>query len=756
MKPGPFRLLVVALALGLPAVASAAIIEIKVDPVGGPSLTEEVTLVLAPLGGHGEATAQEQSKTRTAPGTWRVELPAGSAWEVTATAAGRWAAPLTLRVPAEGAPPAPVSLRLFLTTPVLASVEQAPGLPPSPEVEVFFEPTQPGREPAPEGSMRCPLAGGKLDCALPVGVHDLRLRRAGAPQEYRWGVRLEPGKVAQLGKLSFRPGASVVGWVESSEDGAPVAGCRVSLAPEAAGAAPDPSSEKRLGKAALTTTTDLRGFFQLKGVSPGSYVLGAEKESFAPAWLAPIRVDPGLESRLKEPLRLGRPLTLRVQLEPALDPFGRRWRAQLASIAGESRRTTQLEPSVDEEGRLAIPGLAPDVYRLRILDADGSHWESQRLDLAADTDLLTVHLPLLAVHGTLHRGEDPVSATLWFGGLSGARRVKMAADLDGRFEGFLPAEGSWNVDLLLIGRERDHIALGEVEVRPRKGKGYAEVELTLPDTHLAGEVVDSQGRAVPGAAVDALSGRMAAGLSSVTADAKGKFEFQGLRVGETLVNAHLGERESERSLVFLQEKLESPELRLVLRGTQKAHGSVVSRGTPVAGARILALPDFGPTGGASLAQALSGPDGSFSIDLPEGAAGAAVLVSAPGLPVRLLRLDTNQERILVDLDPSGGRLRLDLSALVVKVGRIAAPFLVHEGTLFPAPVLQQLSGSAGNLLAPIEIASAEPGLYALCRGRAAAAAVNAGDGAVPGCASGQLLPAGELTLALPAGRDGAP
>lgn len=54
----------------------------------------------------------------------------------------------------------------------------------------------------------------------------------------------------------------------------------------------------------------------------------------------------------------------------------------------------------------------------------------------------------MEILGRVTLGDDPLAATLWFGGRSGVRRIRFDSDEKGRFDGWLPEEGTWPVDLV--------------------------------------------------------------------------------------------------------------------------------------------------------------------------------------------------------------------------------------------------------------------------------------------------------------------
>jgi hypothetical protein len=177
---------------------------------------------------------------------------------------------------------------------------------------------------------------------------------------------------------------------------------------------------------------------------------------------------------------------------------------------------------------------------------------------------LLVQVPLVEIHGRLRQGDEPLAATLWFGGLAGARRIRFDADEDGELSGFLPEEGLWKVELVEESAGL-RVGLEPVEVRRLPGARRAEVEIVVPDTTLAGEVVDEAGKAAPGASiqVDSADPRERQKGSRFEVDAEGKFRIRGLAPGPAGVEAEAGEQTSGWVPITIVDKGESPWLRLV-------------------------------------------------------------------------------------------------------------------------------------------------------------------------------------------------
>jgi len=803
--------------------AAPGAIAVRVE-VAGPPPAEPVPVrvVAEPRGGagaQGEGGGEREAITveLRAPGQGELALPPGTFWSLHAEAAGYWAAAeVAARAPG-GSPPAPVTLRLHPAGRVSGRLQVGATARLPEELRLRFEaaPGQMGRaREGAEGEVDCalgeeersaprstphstPHSTRRFSCVAPAGAVDLRLRAQTFVPVYRWGETVVAGETLDLGEIPLRPGASVVGWVESPE-GEPLPGARVTLAVAPAGSLPDPAVRDRLGSLELSVRTDGRGFFQLSGVSPGVYVLSAEVPDFAPARLFPLEVREGLEARLKEPLVLAPPAELTLVLDPPADAYGRPWRLELfdldraAGLPGGAR-----EGAVSPEGLWRRGGLAPGRYGVGVIDADGDRWAAAEIRLESGPREERLKIPLLALRGTLTLGGEPAAGLIWFGGRSGQRRVRFAADLEGHFEGYLPAESTapgesgeggagaeagaeagtetgtetgteagteagaetWAVEVELAGEEETRLALEPVEVRPLPGKAWAEVELEIPDTTLTGEVVDEEGRAVPGARISALFVRAGKPAETETAagDA-GQFRLRGLPEGNAVLHAQAGERGSDYLPAVIDAELDPPHLRLVVRSVVTLAGQVISASGPVPGARVLAMPDLASAGGASVEQTLTGPDGTFTVRLPAPSAtapppGVTLVVRAPGFATYLGRVELRRdEPARVLLETGSGTLILAPPPIPPPPGPRSAPILVHEGAWLPLPALLQLLGERprpdpdGRLILP----ALAGGTYTVCVGPGVVRALRQGDEAPEGaCVTGFLPAFGELVLTLP-------
>lgn len=486
-----------------------------------------------------------------------------------------------------------IRLRLFPTGVLRARIEPPRGESPPKALAVRFQPAPGtgGKTGLPkEATVSCPVREAVWECAVPAGRLDLRIKSEGLIPVYQWGTGVEPGKKKDLGALSLRRGASVAGWVQLEGGEPPARPVRVALSTQTAAYSDTPHDAERLRSLARETRTNERGFFQIEGVIPGSYVVTDEK---------------------------------------------------------------------------------------------------------------------------------------------------------GRFQGALPEEGTW--PLALTSEENElQLNLKPVQVKRLPGKRAASVDVRVPDTTLAGEVVDDKGRKVPGAQVSLIR----EGMHLISTDEDGEFEFRGIEPGLAGVEAQEQDRTSGMVEVTVSEDRNAPRLRLVLRQATQIRGRVSSSAGPVPGAELLAFPSVSDVPFAAGVEAVTRADGSFTLSFPANVQAFHLTVFAPGYAFRMLPVVVERGKTLeIPVETSGGTLVLEMPGLRREDPQ---PLLAHNGTFTPLPLLSRWtrlqrvqSRDPGRIVVP----NMEAGDYSLCRN----AHLELRQGKEPPgdrCVSGFLAPHGELVLRL--------
>ncbi len=510
-----------------------------------------------------------------------------------------------------------------------------------------------------------------------------------------------------------------------------------------------PEAEQRLESLGFDARSNERGFFQLREVPPGVYTVIATLEGMAPATVEGVEVRPGLEAAITEPLQLARPVRFSAEITPASDPYGQAWRVTMSRHDSEGLPVgEEIAGVAGVDGHFARSGVPPGTYWMRVSSADGGQWYFGEVTAGPLEPPVMIQIPLLEIEGTLALGDEPLTATLWFGGRSGSPRVSFDTDLKGRFEGLLPRPGKWAVDLSVDDPFLQQ-SIPPVEVEEPEGGGTARIEIVLPDTSLAGEVVDESGRPLPGASVVVATGRDR--RTQAKTNDRGAFTLRGLSPGAHAVRASAGERTSGWVTASVAEKGESTRLRLVASKMLELHGTVISPSGPVPGTQVVAIPALGSAGISSILEAVSDPLGRFRLTLPATTPAVTLLVFPPGNALRVLHFSVEEGRPLeIRVQPSGATLVLELP------GGGAAdspePLLGHGGAFTLLGMLSpwiRLAGAQRTASGGLVLPEVEPGDYTFCLGDApiATATLTGGGGAMPpGCAAGTLAPYSTLTL----------
>lgn len=716
-------------------------------------------------GGSSTAPANVSPLEVTVPGEATLSLTPGIVWELRLEAPGLWAAPVLVS-PEAGNSPAHMILFPLAMAESAVSVPRGETLPSSLAVRFQAPPTErsaagrPGL--APRGSIDCPLAAsGRLRCRLPAGALDLRLAAPDFVPVYLWGVSLSAAQTTLLGPVRLIRGGSIAGWL-TTHGGIPPdwRQATVGATPRAAARLVEPGAKERIGDRSQVAVVNSRGFFQVGGVPPGSYMLTAILPGVGVGHSPPVDVAAGGESILREPVLLRPPADLDVVIDPAADPYGEAWRLELYQrdtlSGGLEESAGPAQPLAT--GRWRWRRLDPGDYHLFVGSVAGSRWASQEITVEPGMEPVEIEVPAVRIRGDIRQGGDPVATTLWFGGANAARKIRIDTDDRGEIDGFLPEEGKWPVEME-DPASRQFQALEAVEVHERPGKGYAEVHIVLPDTSLSGQVVSAAGEPVPGALLLLVNFRDHRREAMANADSEGRFSLHGLATGSRFLSADAGERgESEWLPVRIETDRAVTGLRLVVQRKRELSGTVRSLEVPVPGAWVSALPGSALSA-TPIVEAVSGADGTFELRLPAGTANLDLLVAPPGLPARLAHatLDESVKSLDLAVAPEGGALSLEAPGKEQERPFATGKLLVHGGAAIPSYLLLRVPGAVTSEDAGIDrltLPLVEPGSYIFC-GVSGPPAVPDQVMALPPaehCTSGVLSPSGELTLRL--GDDG--
>jgi hypothetical protein len=686
------------------------------------------------------------------------ELPCSSKWEATPTFPDIWGPRVSVVAGAAGE----TAVSLVTLWPLgkisgsLTPATKEEERPPKALSIATLAPRTPAQRDVPKGVLDCPVDKQRTwQCPpLPAATFDLVLSADGFIPQYRWGIKILPGKTTDLGTVELKRGASVAGWAEV-EGGAIATGCLARLTPLLAEGSGAQISEK-IRSTTHEAPVRKDGFFQLVGVAPGNYSLEIRQPGFAPAVVYPIEVWPRLETFLRAPVTLKRPLQLELAISPALDWLSQPWKVLVFRSSDASASSDSVyNGAADSQGLVTIPGQAPGRFRVIVADSLGNQLYYHEVSVTGPADASqSIDLKLLTVRGTITLGKEPLAATLWFGGRHGATAVKMESDRDGKFHGILPNDGWWVVDVAASDPRFETQTKVKVET---DGQDRARADLTLPATRVFGKVVDDSGRPVPAATFDLGTDDE---VVSTDTDDSGSFEVRGVASGmayaAAIRSSAQGTWTSDRVALFIGEDAEVGPLELRMHKNKPLTGTVQSARGPVPGAGVSVIPlrptmIFGDSARSDL-------DGSFTAQVPASTEVADVIVSPPGYALRAFAVPIGEEGVQVlTVSEDGGNLEILFPEKPKDAEKDAISLWIFQNGL-PLPTYLLHQWNAGHGMAAITaqgkkltVPQLSPGEYRACLVAQAAIVPWEATGftaPLAKCVAGQLSAGGTLQLDL--------
>ncbi|MDX1999643.1 MAG: carboxypeptidase-like regulatory domain-containing protein [Thermoanaerobaculia bacterium] len=498
-----------------------------------------------------------------------------------------------------------------------------------------------------------------------------------------------------------------------------------------------------------------RGFFQFDTVAPGEYVLEVSQPPFATTSTT-VQVLPDRVTEVVDPpLLLEFPKRLEVVIQPPTTPDGSAWTLALRRLeasAGTSEAIVEGQ-AVSMEGHWHLDGLEPGRYLFE-LASSGSRWHTEEVELDGPETRVFVDLDVVEVKGEVLLGKEPLPAKLTFGGRYGTERIRAQADEEGRFETFLPRPGTWKVlvesEVPALDRE-----VAAVPVERSSDGSPTELSLLLPNTVVAGRVVNEDGEAAATALVSARSllkdGRRE--RVQVRVQKGGSFLLEGLAEGPTELSATgPGDQTSEVLTLELTEDRAAKDVVLTLKKQRRVGGFIVSNSGPVPGARIKAVPLGVAVSG--VATVTSGADGGFELSVPPATREVFLTIGPPGFGLRMLRLTLpTSGPLALRADPAAGTLRLEAEEPLQGEPGQAMVVLFHGGAYEGLNYLLSWAAATSRLVDPVPevavIPALEPGDYRACWVKLdEMLGLAAGLPPRGPCVSGTLVPGGELVLGL--------
>jgi Carboxypeptidase regulatory-like domain len=725
------RLLVTLVACSLAAVSHAAMVRVPVSLRGGLPPDKKflpATCVLTPVGDH-DASLQKMSVPLQVPGLGGFDMPAGT-WMIEVVVAGYWHPPSVVHLKDRAET---VEFKLWPTATIHGTIKVKKSDPMPQELAVRLQsPPSVGIEDRlPVTQIKCPVQDGAWSCDVPAGVLDLRFHARRFLSEYRWKFPLAAGANADLGTFVLRRGSSVIGNVELAPRLKPLdKETRILLHPRSFGAPADDRGRESMR--VLAATTNDRGFFAIEGVPPGEYTIVAQQKDLT-SLPQPVRVLEDAEVELFEPLILYPPRTLTLHVMPEVDPAGNPWHIRLYAEAGPGGRVDVIaEDSLSREGTWRQEGLHASRYTVALRTSSGAKWLNESVDLSDESNVINLQIPLVKVRGTVKLGERPVAARIYFGGESGSTSIPLESDDKGVFTGVLPKrDDPWNEVTVVATLPAVRRTLRNIKVAPA-GSGEANVDLILPSTYIAGNVVDADGRPVQHAIIN-VQNTAHEPFVQIFAENDGSFDINGLAAGAMTLQASAYLQESNALDVTLTEG-ETTRVKLILKSTGILAGRVLSVIGPVAGARVIAM----PTDVTSLATVpvTTNANGEFACPMAAGTRQVDFTVEAPGFAYKMFHLMVTDKGIDVPLDQAGGTLVVDAPPFD-GADASTLPFLIHAGARRALPYIGRPAFEKTDRGYRIRVALLERGEYQVCIGM------------TQRCANGFLPPLGELSLVVP-------
>jgi len=550
------------------------------------------------------------------------------------------------------------------------------------------------------GDVACTTADRDWRCEdVPQGTWDVRLRVPGYVSHYAWDVAItETGR--NLGSVTLRPGASLVGYVSLGRSDTPVSMADVTVLMT-------PRSAERVTKPA-TTKPNGRGFFHFEDIAPGEYTLAATHPRLI-STPEVVRIIEGREAELRNRITLDPRRRLDVTVLPQIDAHLRPWVIELAAVADDGHRMILLgTSSADERGQWSATNVRAGDYVVILKDRDGDAWLRKSVTIASSDGIASLDVPIVPIAGTVKYGKKAVPAKVTFS-RDDVPGVTIVADAEGALHGFIPltAPSGWTVrvdsDALFVTRTFEKMSIGQRD-------GVADIALQIAGTHVAGVVQKENGEPVTKGIVTITTEASEQSFTQATVEKTGEFIVNGLPEGRYKARAETFDAEESDTVAFeVKESGDDTEpLKLQVKPVTEIRGMLYSTFGPVAGVKVWTF--------ATDAERLfsyprtTDAGGRFVFRLPPGSRECDFFIQAPGFATRVFHKRIDSARLAIRLEQVAGELSVAVPKSL-RGSETIQPYLLHDGAIVHA--FMPASPDSHDV---VRYASVEPGPWTFCVG----------------------------------------
>jgi hypothetical protein len=613
-----------------------------------------------------------------APGTWALDVRGNDTWHAqqTFTVSGDHTA-----VTANVWPAAIIQGRLAVA-----------GMKNGISLRATFAP--PDSAPAPLGTIDCSVDDKQaFVCRLPATALDVRLRIRGYVTRFFWNQQLAAKRLVDTGTIHFVPGAVLLGRVEIAAD--------VPAAPRTVRVSASPANaDQNARKVAMAAPLEDRGFFHIDGLPPGKYEVTAAGGKFRSRSLS-IVVLPGLTAEMRDVLRIETPKSLRVVMNPPLDPSGKPWHVTVSQHLSEHHIEPISGSAASASGEWSSPPMYGGTYQLVVAASDGDPWYTDDVQAGDFEVTKNIDFAMQNVDAFVRLGDKPLHGTVALS--AGTSTITFDTDDRGTWKGVLPASpAAWNAEIT-SDTPPVRRSIHNLRLNRRAESKDAELRIDLPLNAIMGTVARKDGKALEGALVRISGGES---LQQLDVAQDGSFFVAGLASGRYTLSATAFLMDSPAVDVVVEDGGVPDPVRLVLDDSTKIHGQVVSDFGPVAGAEIVIASTDVPQ---SVSQNnVTDEKGEFSTTVSPGAREIDVFVAAPGFALKMFHTRIREASLIVPVDQRGGNLTVPAP----HDGGPRHPYLVHNGMWYPADALDgRFARQESNR---VVIRAIDPGAYTLC------------------------------------------